>query len=103
MIEVRYDGEFCLSVTGHSGQAEKGSDIVCAGASALAAALAEQLLRNGYWYRESKIQMGEGEAHIEVRPKSKYYFSCAAAYETAMCGYELLANKYSSYIRIIPM
>lgn len=88
-----------LESAGHAGYAEKGEDIVCAGASMLTGALAgslEEAEERGRCTSAIKQRDGyaliEAEATLSNRAEIKAYFRMAAT------GYRMLAEKYPKNI-----
>ena len=73
MIDVRFyenKGKLCLKVEGHANAAPKGEDIVCAGVSALAVALAdtlEMMHRNGDLEEAPEIRAKDGDMRVKVK------------------------------------
>ena len=74
-----------LCITGHSGYAEKGSDIVCAGVSALTDALAEV---TGAQVRD------DGEVYMCA------FLANTAAFDMARCGYMRIAAAYPEHVSV---
>ncbi|MBQ8836442.1 MAG: ribosomal-processing cysteine protease Prp [Clostridia bacterium] len=98
MINVVYDEACGITMTGHAGQAPRGQDIVCAGASAIVISLAEMLERNSEELIERGILLESGRASIKVVPRGAFKNCCEGAFEMAMCGLELLSEQYPDYI-----
>lgn len=88
---VRRDETIRLDVRGHSGQAPKGEDIVCAGVSALVETLAMGLGR----YDPSGVrELGEGTFHYEGTPGTE----ARALIETFAMGLRDLARTYTDFV-----
>lgn len=96
MIEVRYTSRRSLhelSVKGHAGYAEPGSDIVCAGVSAITYALLGFLDANEGEARDVVTDVREGSVTISCEGTTRI----SAAFEMAMIGYEQIAAMYQGY------
>lgn len=98
MIDVIYDGDCVLTMTGHAGQAPCGQDIVCAGASAIVTSLAEMLERNRDELISHSVLLESGKAYIRASPSESFKLSCEGAFEMAMCGFELLSEQYPNCV-----
>ena len=89
---------FVFECKGHSGYAEKGFDIVCAGISALCSALAARLseLADEYIICIEYFHCADGEMYIEVRYGSDPVCRIKAldALDTVRCGLELIEAEY---------
>lgn len=96
MIEITckeyYDSSFSVRVEGHAGYAEHGHDIVCAGVSALTGALASRV---GVLCYRHEIDVESGHAYIMGSPEAY------EAYKAIQGGYELIANTYPEYVRMV--
>lgn len=96
MIEITYsrnNGGHRLEITGHSGYAPHGQDIVCAGVSAIAYALCGYLAESGALCRK-KVCSGDLVCCCARSVQSD------AAYEMALNGFEQIANSYAGYVAI---
>lgn len=93
-----------LTVKGHANQAEYGKDIVCASATILAYALAEEV---GEMYEAGKLQkqptlsLAEGNINILCKPREDGYLEAMQSFKTIQAGYALLANNYPQYVETI--
>ena len=90
MIHVTY-GEDRVTVRGHAGFAPRGSDIVCAAASALVYALVGAL-EVKHCLRE--LSMKPGQVSVAARG------GCEAELSVLRCGLGQLAGKYPQCVRI---
>lgn len=99
MIEVQYRADLDLVILGHAGQAPKGADVVCAGASTLIYALAEYLETRRDRFKGLEISLKSGLGHIVAQPTADIEREAHAAFLTAIAGYRHLANTYPEYIR----
>ena len=96
MISVRYrlqNGQHRLHITGHAGYAPAGSDIVCAGVSALACALTGFL-------------RGTEGGRVLRRTSGELLLTCPAgdrtdaAVELALTGFRQIAGTYPRYAEV---
>ena len=85
-----------LSVNGHAGYAEPGSDIVCAGVSAITYALIGFLNANEGETRELVTDVRNGAVTISCEGTERI----RAAFEMAMIGYEQIAAMYQGYVLV---
>ena len=79
------DGAHEIRVTGHSGYAEQGKDIVCAGVSALSWALVAALHREGLL-----LEAVEGDGYMTIR----YLAGAEKQLEMFQIGLEMMEAKY---------
>ena len=103
MIDVRYDGKYCVLLEGHAGQAPCGQDIVCAGASTLLCTLAAYFEKHSNELERYEINMSSGKGVVDVIPTEAFEGSCATAFEFALTGLSSIAELYPSYIRFTPL
>lgn len=99
MITAKYDrdGEtHTLSVNGHAGYADKGSDIVCAGVSAIVYALIGWLENNSEDTTFVSVDDSNGEAVIACEGDDKV----SVAFYMAAIGIENIANTYPAHVSI---
>ena len=90
-----------LRVEGHAEYAEHGKDIVCASASILAYTLAS--LVDSIDGVKTSINLDSGDSTIECECKDyETFIMVAGAYAFAKRGYELLAQHYPQYVRLMP-
>lgn len=96
MIRIRYshDGKtHQLHITGHAGYAPAGSDIVCAGVSALSFALLGHLRQTGT-AAEAACRKGELTLRCPVGTQTD------SAVSMALTGYQLIARTYPQYAEV---
>ena len=100
MICIAIDREaLTISMDGHAGYADAGSDIVCAAASILAYTLAAR-------WREITGGAGmhaafePGRACISINPEWNKRADCTSAMDTIAAGFDLLAAKYPEYVMV---
>ena len=85
------ENEHRITVSGHSGYAQKGQDIVCAGISSLTWALAAQLSRESLLLI---VTESDGNMEIKYAPGAEPYLDM---YQT---GVELIEVKYPDYVTV---
>lgn len=87
---------------GHSGFGKKGSDIVCAGVSALCMALAERTeeLINENIVRSAEINTSDGEVHIRIETDGDKLKEILLknTVETVMAGFKAIEAKYPEFV-----
>jgi len=88
---VRRDGAIRMEVRGHSGQAPKGQDLVCAGVSALVDTLALGLRRYDPY---GSIELGDGLFRYQGTPGAE----ARAVIETFAMGLRDLAQTESDFV-----
>lgn len=96
MLDIRLDThKYVYVAEGHAGYAPEGHDIVCAGASILAATLARALGGvNGYSY------MDDGErVRISCIPTEEQSERVRHVFDTIDSGLGLLCNTYPNHVR----
>ena len=104
MIRIRFfrDKEgfiWKFDIRGHSGYAEKGKDIICAGVSALGytavGALAELTGINNYAEKEGYMECRiPGDVKDELKPLIRVIL------ETIFIGFKQIENSYKEYVVI---
>ena len=96
-------GSISLKLTGHAGQAEKGSDIVCAASSILAYTVAQALqfmYEQGDLQKKPRIKLEEGDTIIVAKPKPESYAEALHTFFVAQVGYHLLSHNYPQYVTL---
>jgi uncharacterized protein YsxB (DUF464 family) len=99
MITAKYtveDNTHNLNVYGHANYSEKGTDIVCAGVSAIVQALIGWIENNPYCAERVSIDDRQGEVLIECNGGEEV---TAVFYMTAI-GLEQIANTYPDNVQI---
>ena len=97
MIRIRYshDGKtHQLHITGHAGYAPAGSDIVCAGASALACALVDYLRQSAEGTQVLRRESGEVLLTCPVSQRAD------TAIELALTGFSRIAETYPRHAEV---
>ena len=87
-----------LSIAGHAGYAENGSDIVCAGVSAIAYALLGFLENDDDVVYEDEPICEEGRLEIDCRGGDR----ANAAFDMAMIGLLQIAEQYPRCVSVDP-
>ena len=105
MTKVQYslkNGTHSLSVKGHSGYAERGRDIVCAGVSTLTQALAATLSANRESLLSLDIESDESTASITIAavPITGFESYVSALFSMALHGMELLSSSYPENVNL---
>ena len=96
-------GTITLKLSGHAGQAEKGSDIVCAAASILAYTVAQSLqfmYEEGGLKKKPHLKLTEGDTVIVAKPKDDTYAEALHIFFVAQVGYHLLTHNYPQYVTL---
>lgn len=99
MINATYRAEgdtHSLAVSGHAGYADKGRDIVCAGASALVQALIGWVENNTCEIECISIDTNQGEVLICCNGSE----DVAAVFYMTAIGLEQISNTYPDYVQI---
>lgn len=100
MTNIKYNPiDLSLTLKGHSGYAESGKDIVCAGISSLFFALHRSLHERGFM-SFADLNNPEGYAQIRAYPSAEERHTCVVMFETVVTGFELLAQNYPDYVNI---
>ena len=99
------DGEkIVLDVTGHSGRAKHGEDIICAGASTLAYTVAQTMrfmYEDGLLKKAPVFDMHSGDAHIEAEPIAEFHNEALHTFYVAQVGFNLLAHNFPKNVTLI--
>ena len=99
MVKVRYrsgEGRYELSLKGHAGAGAYGCDIICAGVSAITYALMGYLELTRKEASCLDINYAEGDVTILCEGHRE----CGSAFQMAITGYEMIADKYPQYISV---
>ncbi len=99
---LRHQGKVvALDLKGHAGYSEAGTDIVCAGLSALAQATVGALLK---LLPEENVQYEQGDedgtlsvALCDIEPTEL----TEAIFSVAVTGFEMIGQSYPEYVRVI--
>ena len=97
------DGSLHMKAAGHAAAAPKGEDLVCAGASTLAEALAravERLYYQGMLRRCPRVELEEGRAEIIAQPKARFYKETAMVFWTVQNGMGALAAGFPGNVKL---
>lgn len=100
MISITIDREnIRLTMDGHAGYADAGSDIVCAAASILAYTAASRL-REITGGDGLEVSLEPGKAHIFADATWQIISDCRAVMDTISAGFTLLAGKYPEHVSV---
>lgn len=91
-----------LTVTGHAGAAEKGQDLICAGATTLVEGLnvaLEEMDRRG-WLADGESKLEDGAAYFQAYGKENYKMAVHGAFLTAVSGLRWLAANFPEYVQV---
>ena len=97
------DGSLHMKAAGHAAAAPKGEDLVCAGASTLAEALAravERLYFQGMLRRCPRVELYEGNAEIIAAPKEPFRKEVAMVFWTVQNGIAELAASFPGNVTL---
>lgn len=102
MIVITYKADaerHRMTIRGHAGYAEAGSDIVCAGVSSITCMLADFLWEKWHGARrdEAQILLDDGDVTFDI-PRDG---TTDQAFEMALGGYDLIKNNYPQYVEIL--
>lgn len=87
-----------VSICGHAGYAEHGKDIVCAGVSITAQALAATLSQTDGVMCDVKTE--DGRMFIVCRPIARVKRYVDALFDMAHMAFELLAEEYPEHVKL---
>ena len=103
MITVRI-APLYIKIEGHARFAERGKDIVCAGASALAMTLyltLKEKLEQG-WLQDAVLACDNGNAELYALPHEPYALAIKTMFEAFSNGLCAMAQAYPEYIKVLP-
>ena len=90
MIRIVREGPACVTLKGHAGSDVYGRDLVCAGVSALALTLGENVsLLPG-----AEVTLQPGNSRICCVPEAK----AVAVFDCVCCGFAMLSRKYPGFV-----
>ena len=100
MIRVHIDREdIKLTMDGHAGYAEAGSDIICAAASILVYTAASRL-REITQGDGLSVRLAPGDAFIHADAPWQIMDECRSVLDTISAGFTLLSGKYPEYLSV---
>jgi len=104
MIEVRFrvfkTGDFKFSCKGHAGAGERGHDLVCAAASALAYGLIENLEQSEEMLLEGHYTEDDGVLKAEFKPKAEFVPSLMLLFRAKFNEFKALERGHEDYIKV---
>ncbi len=99
MIEFgSYNEARWLRVTGHAGYAESGKDIVCAGVSITAQALAAALSQTQDVMCD--VRKEDGSMFVVCKHSNRVKRYVDGMFDMARTAFELLAEEYPDYVKL---
>lgn len=106
MTRIKYEKDGMthnLCIDGHAGYGEVGSDIVCAGVSALSFALAQTLINfETHKNIQSHVTLEEGSAKMTATALTAHSDSVLdIIFEVALNGYRMMAAQYDNNVSIV--
>ena len=101
MTKIVYDREeYCVTVEGHAGYGAAGTDIVCAGLSALTEALLRRASGRPSFQAACGVNRSEAKVRVRLTPRSRRAAALARELlETVCAGYEAVAEQFPDYVR----
>lgn len=106
-VEIKTNAEkmsLRLKVKGHSAQAERGQDIVCASASILTYTVAQVLKDMGEKNKlttEPVIILKDGNATVSCICKTEEdYYEALSTFNVAYVGYILLSHNFPQFVEV---
>ena len=104
MIEVRFKafrtGDFKFSCKGHAGAGVKGTDVVCAAASALAYGFAENLKLSEAMLESGYMKEDDGVMKLQFKPKPEFINSLYLLFTAKRNEFLLLQKGNEDYIKV---
>lgn len=105
MTEVTYDRRaHKLTLKGHAGAGEKGSDIVCSAMTILAYTFAQACINAAgqRFARQDRVftKFEDGDIEVWIKPYKKYAEMVSVILDNICLGYVLLEKKYSENMRL---
>lgn len=93
---------FRACISGHSGFAAAGADIVCAACSMLGYTLMEQLARmdKRRLLTAASVNVSEGRIDVCATAAEGALTAVQTLFQTIICGYSLIERQYPDYARV---
>ena len=103
MIKIKY-AKNELEITGHSGSAPKGEDLICAGVSSATVGLACALKSDNERgiLEDLAIDMKDGFTYIKAVPKEGYEANIGIRFDTIFNVYDALAMEFPKHVSFKP-
>ena len=92
-----------MSLKGHAESAPIGEDLICAGATMMAYAVAQTvqfMYDHGKFKKKPKISLKDGNIQIVVTPREEDYAEALHTFYVAQCGIHLLAHNYPEHVKL---
>lgn len=109
MITVKFQKEgesLCLWVSGHASAAEKGADLICAGATMLVYTLAQAVCfaqGQGKLREKPTLEIHEGRAQIVALPTEEGAGEILHTFRAVQAGFHVLAHNYPKNVTLEAM
>lgn len=102
MTKIVYErDEFIITVIGHAGFSEAGTDIVCAGVSALTRAMLGRVKGRTAWQPAYGVNKKKCIIRVHLTPKTKYArWTAREMLDTIWEGYRAIAKSYPDYVKL---
>ncbi len=100
-VEEFYDN-YIISIEGHAGFAQRGSDIVCAAISTITYTLLNAIrwAQDGDCLYIRTENVSDGSIYLEVEPYDFAKEKVDTIIETCLTGFSLIEEEYPDYIRV---
>lgn len=101
MTRIVYDREeYCVTVEGHAGYGPAGTDVVCAGLSALTEALLRRVSERPTFQAAYGLSREKALVRVRLTPRSRRAAALARELlETVRAGYEAVAEQFPDHVR----
>ena len=102
MIKIIYErDEYIMTMIGHAGFADPGTDIVCAGVSALTQAMLRRVKGRLNWQPAYGVNREKSVIRVHLTPKTKYArWTAREMLDTIWDGYLAIAKDYPDYVKL---
>lgn len=102
MTKVKYDrDDLTVTISGHSGYADKGYDIVCSAVSILTFTLASYAVKlndKGMLVRNPHIVLTEGSSEVSIDVRGIYKREARTTLDAMCAGFSWLHEHYPEYL-----
>lgn len=102
MIRIVYErDEYIVTVSGHAAFSTQGTDIVCAGVSALTQAMLRRVKNRINWQPAYVVNREKDVIRVHLTPKTKYArWTAREMLDTIWDGYLAIAKDYPDYVKL---
>ncbi len=97
LVKTTKDKINYMNISGHAGQAEKGYDLVCAGASCIAFGLLNAINEMGHDGSDAKIVVDQNEIAIEVLKDNE---ELQTILQVGKYQFLTLEEQYTDYLKV---